>query len=251
MKNSMIKLKGRGYLIGNLPLLSLLFLSLWAFSVCLNILPEAVTQLLSENPGKMRIASVLGASLGVVIVLFSVTGLSYMGLQRFFLRKAEGKGGRVKDLFFYFSPSESFGAISFLLRYALMKAALYTVCYTPFAVGAAFVFRLAKTSASLSVTVIMLFTVIILFVNGSAFALSVKASLFLVKYYYIRGIYLTFRQLVSSSQKEMKKHRKSLFRLELSFIWWFLSCLLIVPSVYVFLYYGQSKAVFAAEIMGE
>lgn len=249
MKISMIKLRGRGFLIGNMSVLSLLFLSLWAFSVCINIMPEAVTQLLSENSVKIRSLSVIGVSLGVIAIMLFTFSLSYLGLQRFFLRKAQRKGGRVKDLFFYFLPSESFSAFGFMCRYLLMKLFIYSFCYLPFFSGLLFMLRLLKSSASLSVTVIMLFTVILLFINGSVFSLSAKHSLFLVKYYYISGNYVSFRQLVSNSQREMKKHRKSLLSLELSFVWWFLSCLLVFPLVYVFLYHGQSKAVFAAEIM--
>ena len=48
MKNSMVKLKSRGYLIGYLPLLTLLLLTLIVLSVCLNMFPETVSQLLSD-----------------------------------------------------------------------------------------------------------------------------------------------------------------------------------------------------------
>lgn len=251
MNNSMIRLKGRGYLIGNLSLLSLLFLSLCAFSVCVNILPEAITQLLSEHSVKTRAFAVAGVSLGVIVLMAFIFSISYLGVQRFFLRKAERKGGKVKDIFFYFLPSESFQAFGFVCRYLLMKLFIYTVCYLPFLLGMGFMLRLLKSTASLSITLLMLFTVILLFINGSVFALSVRHSLFLVKYYYINGSCISFGQLVANSQREMKKHRKSLLSLELSFVWWFLSCILVFPLVYVFLYYGQSKAVFAAEIMNE
>lgn len=251
MNNSMIKLKGRGYLIGNLPLLTLLILSLWVFSLCLNILPEALMQLLSELPEKSRSFAVAVASVAVIFVLLFLFSLFDMGLHRFFLRKAEHRGGKVNDLFYYFSPSRSIGAFTFIIKYTLMKTGLFFLCFLPFFISLNFLFRLIKTSASLSVTAVMLLTVMLLFVNGCIFAFALKSSLFLVKYYYVNGVYLNFRHLISTSQHEMQNHKKSFLKLELSFVGWFFSCLFIFPIVYVLLYNGQSKAVLAAEIMSE
>lgn len=249
MKNSIIKLKGRGYLIGNLPLLILLFLSLWAFSVCLNFLPEVMSQLLDESHPEIQIFIVSGVSVVIILILTNVLSLSYMGLQRFFIRKAEHKGGKVSDLFYYLRPSKSLGAMVFVFKYTMMKFMINAVCFMPFSVSLLFLIKIIKTSASLNVTVVIFLSCVLLFINGTVFSYSVNSSLFLVKYYYIKGSCFTFRQLVSTSQKEMREHKKMLLKFDLSFVWWFLSCLLIIPSIYVFLYYGQSKAVFASEIM--
>lgn len=251
MKISMIKLKSRGYLIGNIPLLSLFVLTLCFLSVCLNILPEAATQLLSELPEKSQSLAVSGISLSVIFVLLFFLSLFDMGIHRFFLRKAQRKGGKVKDLFYYFSPSESLAVLSFFIRYKAMSTLLYAVSFAPFSVCVALLLQLLKGVPSLGVSLVMLCTAVLLFFTGAFFLSEVKASLFLVKYRFINGAYLNFRQLVSASQNEMLKHKKTVFSLKVSFLWWFLSCLLILPSLYVFLYYSQSKAVLAAEIMEE
>ena len=71
------------------------------------------------------------------------------------------------------------------------------------------------------------------------------------RYYYAKGEYLTFRQLVSSSQHQINNHRKALTRLRLSFSLWLIFSLFFFPAAYVFSYYSQCKAVFAAEIMAD
>ena len=71
------------------------------------------------------------------------------------------------------------------------------------------------------------------------------------KEYYAKGEYITFRQLVSSSQSQMKNRRKTLVKLRLSFLLWVIFSLFFFPSAYVFSYYSQSKAVLAAEFMAD
>lgn len=251
MKISMIKLKSRGYLIGNLPLLSLFLLTLFALCLCLNILPETATQLMSSQPENVRDMGVIAISSGVIFALFCFYCVFDMGLYRFFIRKAQNRGGRVKDLFHYFLPSESINVLSFFIRYKTMTGLLFTFCFAPFYLSFSFLMKLLKGSPSLIVTVVILLTSVLLFLTGLYFWSEVKASLFLVKFYFAKGDYLNFRQLVSSSQKEMRERKKNLKRLKLSFVWWFLSCVFVVPSIYVFLYYRQSKAVLASEIMKE
>ena len=200
---------------------------------------------------KIRSIAVICISFAVLFISALIYSCFDMGLFRFFLRKAQHKGGKIKDLFCYFSPSESFKLMLFVLRYSAMKFTVLCLSYLPFVLSALFLLKLLKTSSSLSVTIIMGLTVLILFICGAAFMSAVNDSLFLVKFYFANGCFLNFRQLVSSSQNEMKKQRKALVSLKFSFVWWFLSCIFVVPFAFVFLYYRQSKAVLAAEIMKE
>lgn len=249
MKNAIIKLRGRGYLIGNLLFLSVLLLILPAFSVCLSILPEVATQLLSDLSEKVQSITVIVLSLLIIVTLFCIFSIFGMGLCRYFLRKAERKGGGLKDIFFYFSPSESFGVLSFFIRYVTMKVLLFAICFLPFFICSIFLGRLIKYSASLGVAFVLIFTDFLFLLLGIVVFSLFNTSLFLVKYYYANGTFLNFRQLVASSQSEMKNKGKSLLKLQLSFAGWFISCLTVIPSVYVILYYSQSKAVLAAEFM--
>ncbi len=251
MKNAIIKLKSRGYLIGNLLVLSLVLLIFSVFSLCLGIIPEIATQLLADVSERVRSIYVIVISFVILLVFFCAFSIVGMGFCRYFLRKAERKGGKVGDLFFYFSPSESFSVLCFFIRYMTLKALLFVLCFLPFTLCGVFLGWLIEKNVSLGVSFVLFFTALILLLLGAAVFSNFKNSLFLVKYYYAKGTYLNFRQLVSSSQSEMKRKGKSLLKLQLSFLGWFLSCLTILPSVYVFMYYQQSMAVLAAEIMGD
>lgn len=249
MKISMIKLRGRAYLMGNLLLLSLLFFTVLSFSICLNILPETALQLLSsvsENTANIITAII---SIVVMILVFCVFSAADMGLRRFFLRKAQRKGGSVKDLFFYFNPRETVRLICFSVKMTFMKAALLTLYFLPFLLSLFLLLSLIRNSASLNVSVVMLLSTLCLFLNGIMFYSKMVSSLFLVKYYFVNGEYLDFRHLISSSQNQMKKHKKTLMKLKISFTGWFLSCIFLLPVGYVFSYFCQSKAVAAAEFM--
>lgn len=251
MKISIMKLKGRGYLIGNLLLLSLLFFTVILFSVCINILPEMALQLLSTVPQNITNIITLFVCVAVILFLFCIFSAADMGLIRFFLRKAQKKGGKAKDLFFYFSPKQTAKLISFSVKTALLKFFILCICFMPFCFGSFLLFSLIKNSASLSVSVVMLLSTLCFLLNGIVFYSLADSSLFLLKYYFANGEYLNFRHLVSSSQTQMKKHRRTLLKLRLSFMGWFLSCVFILPIGYVFSYFSQSKAVAASHFMAD
>ena len=249
MNISMIKLKGRGFLMGNLTVISLLILSLLSLSLCMNLIPGVVFQWETDLSEKSRSAIVLTLSVCIIAFLFAVISALDMGIDRFFLRKAQKKGASTKDFFFYFKPKEVLGMLSFSLRLFLIKFIMGTVCFLPAVLCGALVSSMISSSASLNVSVVLLIAFLCFILNGMYFYSRFSGTLFLAKYYYIKGEYLNFRQLVSSSQYTMKKELKNLRRLKLSFSGWFLLCLFILPSLYVFSYYRQSSAVIAAEFM--
>ena len=76
----------------------------------------------------------------------------------------------------------------------------------------------------------------------------ISDTFFLVRYSFIKGDYLNFRHLLSLSQQNMSGKTEKLRRLKGSFTGWFLLCALILPIPYVWCYYRQTKACFAAEI---
>lgn len=232
--------------MGNTAMLCLLFFSLVSLYFCLNLLPEIALQTLTFFNESTILLMVSIVVIGISFTAFSV---SDMGFTRYFLRKAERSGGSVKDLFFYFAPEKAIKLLGFSVRFTLMKILLLLLCFMPFSVNLLIFISLSESSVSLKVSVVMLISALMFFLSGCVFYLEFADSLFLVKYYYAKGEYLTFRQLVSASQSQMKSFRKSLVKLRLSFSLWLIFSLCFFPSAYVFSYYSQSKAVLASEIM--
>lgn len=232
--------------MGNTAMLCLLFFSLVSLYFCLNLLPEIAMQTLTFFNESTILLMVSIVVIGISFTAFSV---SDMGFTRYFLRKAERSGGSVKDLLFYFSPKKAVKLLGFSVRFTLMKILLLLLCFMPFSVNLLIFISLSESSVSLKVSVVMLISALMFFLSGCLFYLEFADSLFLVKYYYAKGEYLTFRQLVSASQSQMKSFRKSLVKLRLSFSLWLIFSLCFFPSGYVFSYYSQSKAVLASEIM--
>ena len=89
----------------------------------------------------------------------------------------------------------------------------------------------------------------VLLVNGIALYRRFSALLFLCDYIFIKGEYVSFRQLLSVSLTVMKKEARRLFRLRRSFYGWFMLCTLIFPVGYVWNYYRQTLAVAAAKFL--
>lgn len=248
MKTSLIKLKSKAYLMGNTSMLCLLFFTLVSVCLCLNLLPEIALQTLSDFEKSTVLISV---SLSVILLTLMIFSVADMGFTRYFLRKAERSGGSAKDLFFYSAPKKAMKLMAFSLKYNLMKALLFALCFLPFSADVIIFLSLSENLLSLKVSVVMLISAMLFFLSGCRFYGKFSDSLFLVKYYYAKGEYITFRQLVSSSQSQMKNRRKTLVKLRLSFLLWLIFSLFFFPSAYVFSYYSQSKAVLAAEFMAD
>lgn len=248
MKTSLVKLKSKAYLMGNTFMLCLLFFTLLFLWLCLNMLPEIAVQTINFSK---KDTVLIGVSIGVIALTFILFAFSDMGFTRYFLRKAQRSGGSVKDLFFYLAPKKAVKLLGFSIKLASMKTLLFLLCFLPFSVNVLIFLSLAENSLSLKVSVVMLVSALLFFLSGCIFYSEITDSLFLVKYYYAKGEYLNFRQLVSSSQLQMKKHRASLIKLKLSFSLWLIFSLFFFPSAYVFSYYSQSKAVAASEFMSD
>lgn len=234
--------------MGNTFMLCLLFFTLLFLWLCLNMLPEIAVQTINFSK---KDTVLIGVSIGVIALTFILFAFSDMGFTRYFLRKAQRSGGSVKDLFFYLAPKKAVKLLGFSIKLTLMKTLLFLLCFLPLAVNVLIFLSLAENSLSLKVSVVMLVSALLFFLSGCIFYSEITDSLFLVKYYYAKGEYLNFRQLVSSSQLQMKKHRASLVKLKLSFSLWLIFSLFFFPSAYVFSYYSQSKAVAASEFMSD
>ncbi|MBQ3136427.1 MAG: hypothetical protein IJB74_02990 [Clostridia bacterium] len=131
----------------------------------------------------------------------------------------------------------------------MVKAAVFIFSFFPLSVCSFAVYGFSRHGVSALVCISLMITALCLGINGSFFYSAFYSSYFLCDYYFIEGTYVSFRHLVSCSQKNMKGKHIFLTRLKLSFAGWFILCVFVLPVPYVWSYYSQSLAVAAAEFM--
>ncbi|MBQ1995497.1 MAG: hypothetical protein II237_04835, partial [Clostridia bacterium] len=163
MKTSLIKLKSKAYLMGNTSMLCLLFFTLVSVCLCLNLLPEIALQTLSDFEKSTVLISV---SLSVILLTLVIFSVADMGFTRYFLRKAERSGGSAKDLFFYSAPKKAMKLMAFSLKYNLMKALIFALCFLPFYADVVLFLLLSENLLSLKVSVVMLISAMLFFLSG-------------------------------------------------------------------------------------
>ena len=227
--------------------LSFLIIVLTAVSVSLvpGVYAVALRPLITSNESVISVV----ASVLIVLVLFVLCrGLS-LGADRFMLKRAENSSAGAGDIFYYITPKRVIGMCWFSLRFATVKNVVLITLLSP-AIICAYVFY-AISSAGFSAAVCAIFGAFaIVFVLSALVSYRhICDSYFLVRYRFIKGTGLNFFNLLSQSQSDMEKRVQSLRKLRRGFVGWFLLCALIIPIPYVWSYYRQTKACFAAEIM--
>lgn len=248
---SVFRLKGRGYTIGNVFLVSLYLFSGIVFLFCFNFLPEVIFQLTQKAEPYIKVPAVAMCSLFVLIFGFSVITAIKYGADRFFFRRAQNKGASARDFFYYFKPLENIRLLCFALRLLLIKLLMAAVCFFPSLLCGFILVRLWQSSWSVKVSAVLVLSFAAFFINGIVFFLNFSSLLFLAPYHYIEGTYLNFSNIISMSAFTMEKKRHLLQKLRLSFVGWFALCFLIVPLGYVYAYYKQTLCVAADEFMNK
>lgn len=248
-----LKIKGAILLSGNVTVMILTL----ATAVVL-ILSANFSVLLYDIGMKNRFVEPFGergvyidfaVSLIMLFFCYSIYRRIKLGADRFFLRRAQKKGGSARDIFYYFHPLRAVDATLFSLKLLFLRSALLTVALLPFVLSCALLFNLVKNNVSLIVALGLSVGCIAFLISGTVFYKNMSRSLFLCEYYYIDGNFVSFKNLIGGSQEDMKKQIKTLRRIKNSFSGWFLLCLLIVPIGYVWSYYKQTLALAAASFM--
>lgn len=173
------------------------------------------------------------------------------GTDRYYLKKVTGESVKGKEVFFYFRPKNSLSLILFYINYWLRRMGVLLLCFLPFSLVTLFLFRyLQKNNASMTVSMILLFSAIALAVNGAYYFFRLNSFLFPARYCFASGRYDSFRQLFNSSYRCMEGNAGSVFRKKLSFTGWFLLCFTVFPAVFVRNYYMEEMAEFASDLIG-
>lgn len=193
--------------------------------------------------------NVISAVLSFALLIISFVlcrGLS-LGADRFMLKRAENTATGAGDIFYYLAPKRVMGMFLFSLRFALTKLMVLVGLSVP-AVICGYVFYVIS-SAGFSAAVCSIFgafTIVFVLLALKTYR-DICDTYFLVRYRFIKGTALSFSNLLTQSQTGMKDNIKRLHKLRGSFVCWFALCPLIVPIPYVWSYYRQTKACFAAE----
>ncbi len=252
---SLYRLKGRALQVGNTAVVSLAFFTGTALITAVNFLPviyrNIILPRLSFNKEVFLDLVNIFAALIFLFLSFSFYSSMRLGVKRYLFKKAQKKKATSVDIFFYFSPREAVSAFSVSLRITLIKLMIMLFCFLPSAVCFFTVVRFSAQGVSALVCLSLSVTAVLLFLNGSFFYSLFYSSFFLCDYYFIEGTFISFRHLVSCSQRDMRGKNSVLTRLKMSFAGWLVLCLLVFPIPYVWGYYNQSLAVAASEFMKE
>ncbi len=252
---SLFRLKGRALQIDNTLIMTLAFFTGIVLLVTVNFLPALyqnyILTLFSFGTEKLSSAVDFVFSLIFLIIASGFYFSVSLGIKRYLFMNVRKKKPTSNDIFFYFRPKEFFSAYFYSLKLFTVKTAVFLFSFLPLAVCSFAVYSFSRQGVSALVCLSLVITALCLGINGSFFYSVFYSSYFLCDYYFIEGTYVSFRHLVSCSQKNMKNKNLFLTHLKLSFAGWFVLCVFILPIPYVWSYYSQSLAVAAAEFMKE
>ncbi|RGB69786.1 DUF975 family protein [Provencibacterium massiliense] len=227
--------------------------------IVLVMMANTVIELLSSTlalPGILRgwgyvsSPAVVGASLLLQLILFSPL---MVGAARWFYRLMGQEGSDVFDLFEFFSSFRQYFGSFWLELNLTLRSFLYTFLFTlvpvvivglgSFLVTGEFGKAMGGPAATLVGSMLLIAGVVLLIVSA------IFSWIFLKRYFLARYLYsggeCTARQAIKQSVYFMRGRKTELFFFDLTFLGWFLACVLIVPFFYVAPYYMSSCALYA------
>lgn len=174
-----------------------------------------------------------------------------LGAAKWFYRLSGGDSGDVIDLFDFFSGARRYFSSLWMELHLFVRRFIYSFLFfiVPGAVmvcGAALLDGRWSASDPISTLVGTM-----LLIAGSVLtaAAGIFAWVFLKRYALARYLFAegecTVRQAIRQSVYFMKGRKGELFLFDLSFIGWFISCILVVPAFYVAPYYLCANALYA------
>ncbi|MBQ7295905.1 MAG: hypothetical protein IJW86_06895 [Clostridia bacterium] len=250
---SKIRLMGRSLLIGAVPLFCL------TLSVCVLLIFSLGLMPLVYRSSVMSIVNSTFAeksayiNLAVAAAILFIISMSYSALKtgsdRYMLKKAQKVSAGTKDIFFYFAPKNLFSLLFISFRTSVLRVLVFAFLNIPTVLCSLLLLTLSRSRFSAAVGAVLAAGCAVFFISSFWFYFRLTSSLFLVRYYFIKGEYINFRHLIASSQSAMHGKVNELCKLRLSFLGWFISCIFILPIGYVWGYYKQTMAAWANEIM--
>ena len=176
---------------------------------------------------------------GFILISPLILGLTRLS----YLIATEGHSD-YSQIFYYIHRQRYFDSISFMFRLFVRKIGQALICFLP----AMLMFAEAETSLAFYSIICYYVTYALIFGGLLLFSFTTDGS-FLAPYYYIEGVDCSAKQMFASSVFSMARCRKSKFRLYLSLLPMMLSCILIIPCIFVIPYITLTKAVSAKWIL--
>ncbi len=190
------------------------------------------------------------------ILLVLVGVLSYVAVSPFnygrdiwFYENARKNKLHLGKLFYFYRFKKSFGAIKIVFSVHLRKFLVTLLFLTPsIAIGGYILYALREGIGQL-IFITLCVSTVLLAVTGAFFSFAFSQRYFLVPYLYFENEPCRASEVIKLSGKIMEKKCFETAMLKLSFFPWWLLCVLVFPTVYVYPYYKLTISYKAISIL--
>lgn len=256
-----IKLRAKELLVGvNSQAVLLLVIGL-LLSAFLGILPAVTDILLGYdviNNQLMAVWSYMPAAVSLLLAVVFLTAALLLlspfriGKEAWFLGGAMGKKRKGRWIAFWFRPKRAFKAAGLCIVLRILKTGWQILFISPGAaiLGGA-VYMMLNGGIELNMFAVMAAGGALAALIGVVVSLVTVQRYFLAEYFLAKEPNLKIKEAVKGSIEHMERRCVKTALFKMSFIPWFLICLILLPVAFVWPYYKQSCAYWGLQLMNE
>ena len=182
------------------------------------------------------------------VIIFSFFGvLSYVFLAPFkygrdiwFYENAKKNRLSIRKLFSFYKGRKLYYSIKFVLSVQLRKLLIYFLFSLPATVLTVYIFYALREGVGRNLLFVLSVGTTVLYICSFFFSFVFSQRYFLAPFLYYENDYCRVRDVLSLSVKIMDKRCFETAFLKLSFAGWFLLCIFIFPTFYVYPFYKLS-----------
>jgi len=210
----------------------------------------------SNVPDTSSTALALTATFAVAAYLLAIP--IEMGLFRFGFQTASAKPARIGSLFYYFRGPGLYLKSLMLRTHIISRSILWTaLCCAPGAALVYFDLTVLKVYTSVSqeqytgqfTAIILLWIGGILIFLGIILGIVLSGRYFAAPYLLIEQPDMGILQAIKISVRYTKSRRGDIFLFRLSFLPWLVSCIALIPALYVVPYYSTARSLYAKYVI--
>ena len=190
------------------------------------------------------------SALSICFVSFMLYSSVSLGEQAFYGGRMRKKQNSFKRFLFWFKPKKSFKAFKTKALVFFLKLFWSIVFLLPFFATVTFILAVAF-SGGIEVYLLLSLScgALVLLAVGLIFRFIIIQRYFLSEYLLSENPSLTPLQCITQSKNLLDGHIFRIIKFKLSFLPLFISCALIIPAVFVYPHYKQSRTIVANELM--
>ncbi len=173
---------------------------------------------------------ILGVIMAIVISPFMV------GITRWMYDVAKGYTVPLKEVFYYYKSFKLFKRVLLYLLKICIRIILWCIVAIISGILLSYVLHIIGVDFAWQVILVIIITLIPLIILPLMFSLSI--------YLVIENDEYNINKCIKLSVQKFKTFIWGLIKLRLSFILWVLSCLLLIPVLYVYPYFSVSNAMY-------